>query len=293
MENNDAAMCAEDKRQELSLLLSRYAQQINQETHEWAEQVRKEAREQAKREASVILARVEEESRVLMEKTRAEAVATAQKEAEAIKSQARKEVEGWLIEMRKALAHQLKEMSSTLHRELLSQTDAIRQRASAFEADFSRQLEETLRRETDFHELVETTPSTLSVTQEQAPGRGIADATIDRWIELKVAAPFTFGILQVVKTRLEQIPELVTSDITTIGSNTSIHVFLKKPVNLDKALSSLPEVRRVEEVTEKGERKLKITLVDKLGAREPEGAKNQRHSAARPVGNEVVLKWQQ
>jgi hypothetical protein len=100
-------------------------------------------------------------------------------------------------------------------------------------------------------------------------------------------------VLQALKARLDQLPEISTSQVTTLGGSTSVHVYLKKPSNLFQTLTSIPEVRKVEEVVEKGEKKLRLTLVDKPAAEalKENISKEPREKGSRTT-SEIILNWQ-
>jgi hypothetical protein len=294
LKDDSAARFGVENRQELSSLLNRYAEKINHETLEWAEQARREAREHSEREAAAIMARAEEEARALMEKTRADAVAAASKEAELIRNQARNQVEDWLKVMRRDMAIQIKEMSGILHKELLAQTEAIRQRASAFETNFDSQITDLLNKDLPIPEAGDSKPDVPATEKGQLVNKTTSSLYPDRWIEIKIAEPFVFGILQLLKTHMDQLLDLITSEITTIGSHTSIYVFLKKPFNLSQALASLPEVKRVEEMVDKGEKKLRLSLHEKPSSKDNEvpDIKGMTYHGIRANDAEVILNWQ-
>jgi hypothetical protein len=287
-----------DSREELSSSLTRYVEKITREADAWAEQAKKEAREKAECEAAAILTRAEEDAVLFVEKAKTEAVAAARKEADAIKQEAQKQIEVWLKEMRDALALQLRGISGILLKELLTQSEALKRRASFFEVDFEQQISEMLKKEIVIEGVTET--KTAKEVQPAAPPQTVSaasippSATVDKWVELKINPPIIVGVLQALKARLDQLPDISTSQVTTLGGNTSVHVYLKKPANLFQTLSSVPEVRKVEEIMEKGERKLKVTLVDKLVAEALKDTVNKesRDKGARTASSEIILNWQ-
>ncbi len=280
-----------DNSQELSALLSRYAEQINHDTLEWAAQAKKEAREQAELEAKGILEKAGQEATLLIEKTRAEALAAAAKETEAMKRQAQEQIEAWLKEQKQALTAQLRGMSGMLQKELLAQSEELKRRASSLQAEFEKQMSQVLNREI----IIEgaDTPEKQPARPEQTAVKTATEAALERWVELKINPPFVYGILQILKGHVDRIPEVSTSQITTLGSSTSLHVYLTKPIDLCQQLSPLPEVRKVEEVSEKGDKKIRLTLAEKPPLESLKDEKTESsESIIKPKIQEITLNWQ-
>lgn len=295
MENENGSKITVDGREELSTSLSRYVEKITREADAWAEQARTEARQKAELEAREILNKAETDASALVEKSRMEAIAAAHKEAETIKRQAQEQIEVWLKEMRDALALQLRGISGILLKELLAQSEALKRRASFFEVDFEQQISEMLKKEIVIEGVGEAKQEKSAASAQPAASRPQSvNSTLDKWVELKIAPPIMVGVLQALKARLDQLPEVSTSQVTTLGGSTSVHVYLKKPVNLYQTLMSVSEVKKVEELVEKGERKLKVTLADKLMAEslKENAGKETKDKGTRTAANEIILNWQ-
>ena len=278
-----------DIRDELSNSLSRYVETITREADAWAEQAKKEAHERAETEAKAIISRAEEKAEAITEKAKTEAVSAARKEAEIIKVQAQEQIEVWLKEMRDALAIQLRGISGILLKELLNQSEALKRRASFFEVDFEQQISEMLKKEITIEGVGDN-----KVEKNPVVSQGTNSATVDKWVELKITPPIIVGVLQALKARLDQLPDISTSQVTTLGGSTSVHVYLKKPTNLFQTLTALPDVRKVEELVEKGEKKFRLTLVDKPASEASKETigKESREKSNRAAASEIILNWQ-
>ncbi len=271
------------QRQEHLSSLTRLYEKTIAEADELAKQIKQEADEQAQAEYKAMLAKAEEQSVQISEEKQAEAIAIAQKEAEAIKADAQKQVEASLRERVEQLKSQLRDIARLLHEEVLSQFESVIQRAATFEVEFEEKLSELARQDdqTSMKEgdgtdtginsevIVEAVAqadteddSDTSKTDETAQVTETASKATDyeEWVELEILPPKDQDEVDGLKTYLDGLAEVRTTEIISLSEKTLVEVCLSKPIDLLKTLHGLSQVKQAKEVEDGEQRKIQITL---------------------------------
>ena len=230
-----------------------------------------------------MLAKAEEQSVQISEEKQAEAIAMAQKEAEAIKADAQKQVEASLREKVEQLKSQLRDIARLLHEEVVSQFESVRQRAATFEVEFEQKLSELARQgdqastkednrtDTGINSevIVEAVAqadteddSDTSKTDETAQETEVAAKATDyeEWVELEILPPRDQDDIDRLKTYLDGLAEVRTTELINLSEKTLVEVCLSKPIDLLETLHGLSQVKQAKEVEEGEQRKIQITL---------------------------------
>ncbi len=248
------------QRQEHLSSLTRLYEKTIAEADELAKQIKQEADEQAQAEYKAMLAKAEEQSVQMSEEKEAEAIAMAQKEAEAIKADAQKQVEASLREKVEQLKSQLRDIARLLHEEVVSQFESVRQRAATFEVEFEQKLSELARQ--DDQTSMKEGDSDTSKTDETAQVTEMPSKATDyeEWVELEILPPKDQDDIDGLKTYLDGLAEVRTTELINLSEKTLVEVCLSKPINLLKILHGLSQVKQAKEVEDGEQKKIQITL---------------------------------
>ena len=209
--------------------------------------------------------------------------ADAQKEAEAIKAEAQKQIEASLKEKIEGLKSQLRGIARLLHEEVLSQFESAKQRAAAFEVEFEQKLSE-LARQDDQTSVKEDNGDDTGVNSEvivkavaQAHAEDASDtskadetaqvtemaskaADYEEWVELEILPPKDQGDIDRLKTYLDGLAEVRTTEIISLSEKTLVEVCLSKPIDLLETLHGLSQVKQAKEIEDGEQRKIQIVL---------------------------------
>ncbi len=219
----------------------------------------------------------------VIEETQAEAIAMAQKEAEAIKADAQKQVEASLKEKVEGLKSQLRDVARLLHEEVLSQFESATQRAATFEVEFEQKLTELARQDdqTGMKEdngadtgvnsevIVKAVAqahaeddSDTSKTDETAQVTEIAseDADYEEWVELEILPPKDQDDIDRLKTYLDGLAEVRTTELISLSEKTLVEVCLSKPMDLLEIMHGLSQVKQAKEIKDGEQRKIQVVL---------------------------------
>ena len=271
------------QRQEHLSSLTRLYEKTISEADELAKQIKQEADEQAQAECKTILAKAEEQRVHVIEETQAEAIAMAQKEAEVIKADAHKQIEASLKEKIEGLKSQLRGVARLLHEEVLSQFESAKQRAATFEVEFEQKLSE-LARQDDQASMKEDNGADTGVNSEvivqaaaQAHPEDASDiskadgtaqvtemaskaADYEEWVELEILPPKDQADIDRLKTYLDGLAEVRTTELISLSEKTLVEVCLSKPIDLLGTLHGLSQVKQAEEVEDGEQRKIQLIL---------------------------------
>jgi hypothetical protein len=86
------------------------------------------------------------------------------------------------------------------------------------------------------------------------------DAAWEEKVELEILPPRDQNEIDTINTYLNSLPEVMTTELTTLVDKSVFKVVLREPMNFIEKLGSIPQVLNAEEVIEKGQKKIKITL---------------------------------
>jgi hypothetical protein len=271
------------QRQEHLSSLTRLYEKTIAEADELANQIKREAEEQVQAESKAILASAEEKAQQILEEKKAEAIVMSEKEAEEIKTDALKKADTFLKEKADNLQSQLRDVARLLHEEVLSQFESARQRAATFEVEFEQKLSELTRQDdqTSMKEddgtdtginsevIVKAAAqahteddSDTSKTDETAQVTEMASEATDyeEWVELEILPPKDQDDIDRLKTYLDDLAEVRTTELINLSESTLVEVCLSEPINLLKTLHGLSQVKQAREVEDGEQKKIQITL---------------------------------
>jgi hypothetical protein len=254
------------KRQEHLLALSQLAERTVAEADELAKKFKKEAEEQAEADAKAILAKAEEQSQQMIELKVAETMASAQEEAANIRADAEKHAEAMLKERAQRLQSQMRETAQRLCHEMSTQADSFKQQIAAFETNFEQELSEL--EGFSYQEIPKQSDNTATETKsevvtetEPPPLETILEPVGDEeHVTLEILPPRDLNEIAKIKTYLESLPAVKTTELLNYTDKTVIEVFLAERTNLTEKLHELPLVESTEEVTDNGHKKIQIHL---------------------------------
>jgi cell division septum initiation protein DivIVA len=245
------------KRQEHLSALAELAEKTVIEANNLAQQMKQKATEQAKAEADKVRVKAEHEVEQYIKEKKAEAKTLADKEAESIRTEALKQAELKREEQMKALKAEAKSLTQKVQADLLASLDSIRQHIVSLEpsleaaASFNYQASSPV---------VAPPPIATSATPEE---KGIPIDHIP-WLEVEVLPPVDIGKIMDLISRLEDLPEVKTTDLLPEMPNPLIRVFLNESAPLAELLRTLPQVESVTEASmgiTSGESKERIQIV--------------------------------
>jgi len=247
------------KRAEHLASLTKLAEKTIVEADNVAKQVHNEAEEKAKAEAKAILAEAEEQGQKIIEEKRAEALARANREVEDIKAKAQQQAEKLLEEKIKEIQPELKGHAKTLYEELLNQLENLKKQVVTLEEELDHKLAqppaeaskatiETSKADNEFLELLQP----VEEHSEDEP----------EW-ELEVLPPIDLTQILDIINHLDDLPQVVRTELIPHMDKPTIMVFLRQPIELVEILETLPQVANVTEDTTDAEgkpRKAQIEL---------------------------------
>jgi hypothetical protein len=271
------------ERQEHLTSLTRLYERTIAEADELAKQIKKESEEQARSQTEAVFARAEEQARQMVEEKTAEALATAREEAEKIKANAKKESRELLKEKSQELRSSLKAASGSFYEAIIAQTDMLKSQAMTFQEGFERTLDEfvldsaeenfkpeekktdnanpeaTDRNDVDNDSKEDSVPARAEKKQD-AYSSHAKDNGNEEWVELEILPPKDKDEIEKIKTHLENVPEINAVELITLSDKTLVELCLIKPIDLNETLNKLPQVKKVTEFVQGGERKIQIKL---------------------------------
>jgi hypothetical protein len=268
----------ESARHEQSATLTRLIDKVAHEADAWAEQTRNEAREKAKSEADAIIASAESQAKKYAEEKRAEALEAAQKDAEILKIQANIQIEAWLKETKETVAAQIQGIGAILCSEMRSQADVLKKRAASFEEELEDRITELLNRDLAIEQCPAVSKSeSAPAAQEHSeftPNPAKAEAPVassqpitaeieasnrESWYELEIISP-NDAAAEAFRTRLNQISGIAAVRMEESSDKTILSAYFKKPLDVVKTLMQLPQVTRVERVSEDEKERIRVTI---------------------------------
>jgi len=223
--------------------LTKLAEKTIVEADDVAKQVHTEAKEKAKAEAKAILAEAEEQGQKIIEEKKAEALAKANREAEDIKAKAQQQAEKLLEEKIKEIQPELKGNAKTLYEELLTQLENLKKQVVTLEEELDHKLAEppaktlkatleTKKADNEFLELLQP----VEASSEAEP----------EW-EVEVLPPIDLTQILDIINHLDDLPQVVRTELIPQMDKPTIMVFLRQPIELIEILETLPQVASVTE----------------------------------------------
>lgn len=236
------------KRQEHLSALTELAEKTVIEANSLSQEMMKKATEQARTEADKIRAKAEQESAQIVESKRAEAIASAAKEAEAILTEANTRAQTMREEHLDAIKSEAERLARELQNELLASIDGVKERIVSLGAKFepkssgSRPPSRTSR--------IENGDKPVASLSEVEKGELLEHIP---WLEVEVLPPLDIEKIMDLISRLENLPEVKTTDLLPETPNPLIRVFLNGPSPLAELLRTLPQVEQVNQISDSTE----------------------------------------
>jgi F0F1-type ATP synthase membrane subunit b/b' len=238
--------------------LTKLAEKTIVEADSVAKQIHDEAKDKAKDGAKAILAEAEEQGKKIIEEKKSEAQAKANREAEDIKAKAQQQAEKLLEEKIKEIQPELKSNAKNLYGELLTQLENLKKQVATLEEELDHKLSqppaeaskatlETGKADNDFLELLQPTEE----SQEGEP----------EW-ELEVLPPIDLTQILDIINHLDDLPQVVRTELIPQTDKPTIMVFLRQPLELVEILETLPQVEKVTEDKSAGEGKTRRAQIE-------------------------------
>jgi cell division septum initiation protein DivIVA len=266
------------KRQEHLSALAELAEKTVIEANNLAQQMKQKAVEQAKADAEKVKVKAEQDAEQYIKEKKAEATTLAEKEAESIRAEALKQAELKREEQMNALRAEAKDLTQKVQADLLASLDSIRQNIISLEPD----LEEIA----SFNYQT-SVPVTAAQSKAAIAEPGEKGSAIDHipWLEVEVLPPVDIGKIMDLISRLEELPEVKTTDLLPEMPNPLIRVFLNESAPLGELLRTLPQVESVTEApmgitSEESKERIQIVLTKNNNIKDKEDKKESRTPAA-------------
>ena len=239
------------KRAEHLASLTKLAEKTIIDADNVAKQVQDEAEEQAKAEAKKILSEAEEQAQKLIEEKRAEALARANREVETIKAKAQQQAEAMLEEKIREIQPELKDNAKTLYEELLTQLESLKKQVVTLEEGLDQRLSQPPEKTSTVEETIKVSIEAGKADNEflelLQPANEI-DEDEPEW-ELEVLPPIDLTQILDIINHLDDLPQVVRTELIPHMDKPTIMVFLRQPIELVEILETLPQVASVTEET--------------------------------------------
>jgi F0F1-type ATP synthase membrane subunit b/b' len=236
------------KRQEHLSALTELAEKTVIEANSLSQEMMKKSTEQARAEADKIRVKAEQESTQIMESKKAEARATAAKEAEAILAEAKAQAQIMQEEQLDAIKSEAGRLARELQTELLASIDSARERIVSLGAKFE-PMSSSSRPPSHTSKIEGGNKPTASLSEVE---KGELLEHIP-WLEVEVLPPLDIEKIMDLISRLENLPEVKTTDLLPETPNPLIRVFLNGPSPLAELLRTLPQVEEVKQMSDSTE----------------------------------------
>jgi cell division septum initiation protein DivIVA len=260
------------KKQEHLSALAELAEKTVIEANSMAAQMKQKAVDQSKADAEKARIKAEQELEHYLKEKKIEAKNLAEKDAEIIRTEAFKQAEVAREEQMKALKAEAMNLTQRVQNDLLTAIDSIRQHIVA--------LEPNIETAASFNYQSNVRTPEVKAAPDQAPAKSSADHI--PWLEVEVLPPVDIAKIMDLISRLEDLPEVKTTDLLPEMPNPLIRVFLNENAPLAELLRTLPQVEKVTEgatgITS-GDSKERIQIVLSKG----NGPKESRKDAKTPV----------
>jgi hypothetical protein len=205
--------------------LTTLAERTIAEADKLAEEMKVQALEQAKNETASLIAEAEIKSQEI------------EKETNRIQLELKNSVHGILSQ-------------------LLSKLDSLKQQVEALQAESEQKLFQPLEADEPVAKQADETPvdsqePTPDISQtEQAPATSEPETTPDGdnlALELEIVPPLDIMKIMEIVTYLDNLPEVVNTELIPNTERPSIIISLREPIELTSMLRALPEVASIEE----------------------------------------------
>ena len=230
------------KRQEHISALKELAEKTVIEANSLSQLLMQKATDQAKVEADKIRTKAEQDCETILREERAKVKQLAVKEAEDFKIETEKQMASMREEQMKSIKTEAAALAQKFQNELLTSIDNITRNVLLIGANFEKEPV------TKVKEV--TTPVKIEKKPESALSDGEKGALLDHipWLEIEILPPLDIEKVMALISRLEELPEVKTTDLLPETPNPLIRVFLNEPSPLAELLRTLPQVERVNEV---------------------------------------------
>lgn len=275
MEKLIAERDALEERQKHLTSLTRLFEKTICEADEMAAQIKKEAEEKAKAEAEAILGQADEKIEQIMKEKKLEAVKIAEEKVQEIRAKCEGELEIRLNEKKAALQALFRDYSERLYNEMLKQMESFKQHAAQLETDIARSLAELNvsdhmqspgGNEDNLESLISFDSFEDNLVAQppgnDGSGNAIADMVSDglERVEFEILPPRDKEAMEEIASHFSGMEEVKAVDLRHLTDMTIVEMVLNRGIDLVKTLSELPQVEKIQEVEEKGQKKIQIIL---------------------------------
>jgi cell division septum initiation protein DivIVA len=259
------------KRQEHLSALTELAEKTVMDANNLSQAMMKKTTEQAKTEADKIRAKAEQEADQLIKAKRSEAKMIADKDAESIRTEAHRQAKLIREEQLDGIRSEAANLAQKLQSDLIANLDGLKKQVLSIGTKFEPSLHNSNSNSINTNSGNNNSNNNNSnngnngKTSHPAPAEaakpsdtlspGEKGALLDHipWLEVEVLPPLDIEKIMDLIARLESLPEVKTTDLLPETPNPLIRVFLNEPSPLAEMLRTLPQVEKVNELTDEGQ----------------------------------------
>ena len=253
------------KRQEHLSALTELAEKTVMDANNLSQAMMKKTTEQAKAEADKIRAKAEAEADQLTKAKRAEAKTLADKDAESIRAEAHRQAKLVREEQLDGIRSEAANLAQKLQSDLIANLDGLKKQVLTLGTKFEPSLHNSnnnsnsnnISNNSNISSNAKSshTPQVEAAKPTETLSPGEKGALLDHipWLEVEVLPPLDIEKIMDLIARLESLPEVKTTDLLPETPNPLIRVFLNEPSPLAEMLRTLPQVEKVNELTDEGQ----------------------------------------
>jgi len=230
------------KRQEHISALKELAEKTVIEANSLSQLLMQKATDQAKVDADKIRVKAEQDCENLLREERAKVKEIAEKEAAELRIAAQRQIASMREEQMKSIKTEAASLAQKFQNELLTSIDNITRNVLLIGANFEKEPATKMKEG--------STPVKIEKKPESTLSEGEKGALLDHipWLEIEILPPLDIEKVMALISRLEELPEVKTTDLLPETPNPLIRVFLNEPSPLAELLRTLPQVEKVNEV---------------------------------------------
>jgi cell division septum initiation protein DivIVA len=253
------------KRQEHLSALTELAEKTVMDANNLSQAMMKKTTEQAKAEADKIRAKAEAEADQLVKAKRVEAKTLADKDAESIRAEAHRQAKLVREEQLDGIRSEAANLAQKLQSDLIANLDGLKKQVLTLGTKFEPSLHNATNNNSNNSSNNNSNngnnnksahaPMMEAAKPADTLSAGEKGALLDHipWLEVEVLPPLDIEKIMDLIARLESLPEVKTTDLLPETPNPLIRVFLNEPSPLADMLRTLPQVEKVNELTDEGQ----------------------------------------
>jgi hypothetical protein len=247
------------KRQEHLVSLSRLSEKTIAAADEIARQIQEEAKNQAESEAEAIILKARESASQMVEECKNAATSAAQKELLAVKSIYQEELNTFSSKTIDEFESRMKEITQEISEAMISCTGSLKNQLSTFQKHFEEKFSGLETLTVSLPEEKPAKPESVNtannVTEQVNPNIAGREIKI-----IEILAPRDKDRIELLRAHLDELEDVVQTDVKHLIDRTLIEVTLMKPLDLTRIMSDWPEVEMVQNVTIDGKVRSQVML---------------------------------